>query len=365
MNPHWIIRIITGLVTSLALVGPSSGARAEAFERHDLGGHPVCEASAAVIIPCPHVGERCLLVGDNEEREHLFMYRLGDSGPDVASRQALSFAHLLGELDENEREISDIEALTRLAASEVLVVGSHSRNKSCKARKKRRRMVAVTLRGDGLSMHPQWGFEQAKSPTCKRLFGRKRDDLSGQRREVCAAIEAAEDAADQAQRDDSAAACEDAGPLNVEGAVAVPSGTRQHRVWLGLRTPLVNGKAVLLRHAGPGAVPAFDGTALVELDGWGIRDLTLHWGWVWLIAGPTEDDANALFKLSRFPLEALASNRLIAPEFVSPLPNGAEGLVVDGSSAIVLMDGDEAPAGGTSCRADATYTIVSVPLSRP
>lgn len=365
MNSHWITRITTSLVTSLALVGPSSEAPADAFERHDLGGHPVCEASAAVIVPCPHAGERCLLVGDNEEREQLFAYRLNDSGLHVASRRALPFTHLLDERNEDEREISDIEALAWLGGSDVLVVASHSRNRSCLARKKRRRMVGVSLRSDGLHTQPQWRFEQAKSPTCKRLFGHKRDDLSGQRREICTAIEAAEDAADQAERDGSAAACETAEPLNVEGAVAVPSGRRHYRVWFGLRTPLVNGKAVLLRRADPGAASAFDATALVALDGWGIRDLTIHWGWIWLIAGPTGDDASALFKLWRIPLEALASSRVIEPEFVSPLPNGAEGLAVDGSSAIVLMDGDEAAAGSTTCRTNATYSIVPVPLSRP
>jgi len=54
-------------------------------------------------------------------------------------------------------------------------------------------MVGVSLRSDGLHTQPQWKFEQAKNPTCKRLFGRKRDGLPGQRREICTTIEAAED----------------------------------------------------------------------------------------------------------------------------------------------------------------------------
>jgi len=124
------------------------------------------------------------------------------------------------------------------------------------------------------------------------------------------------------------------------------------------------GKAVLLRHAGPGVAPTFDSTALVNLDGWGIRDVTVHWGWVWLIAGPVEDNATVAFKLWRLPLDALVPDRVIEPEFMAPLRNGAEGLAIDGSSAIVLMDGDEAGNGAASCRKNATYTVLRVPLPR-
>lgn len=62
-----------------------------------------------------------------------------------------------------------------------------------------------------------------------------------------------------------------------------------------------------------------------------------------------------------FPPDALVPDRVIEPEFMAPLPHGAEGLAIDGSSAIVLMDGDEAENGATSCRKDATYTILRVP----
>ena len=129
------------LAASLTLFALSFRAHAESHEPLDLGGHPVCEASAAVLVPCPQVGGRGLLVGDNEDRNHLFVYRVVDEGLDVASRRALPFTHLLDELERDEREISDIEALVLLRGAEVLVVGSHSRNKSCETRKKRRRTL--------------------------------------------------------------------------------------------------------------------------------------------------------------------------------------------------------------------------------
>lgn len=351
------------LAVALALAGATAAA-GQPFERRSLGGHPVCEASAAVVVPCPHVGGRCLLVADNEERTRLFVYLLGPSGPDVDTRRMLSLEPLLHDLAPDEREISDIEALARIDDAGVLVVASHSRNKRCNARKKRRRLLGVELASGGLVASRAWGYQSARRPTCKRLFGRRRGELAGQRREICAAIETAEVAADRAQDAGSVADCQAARPFNVEGAVTVDVAGAGQRVWLGLRAPLVGGEAVLLRLSDAGDEPRFDGTARVRLGGFGIRDLTVHWGWIWLVAGPPEDDTSVPFELWRFPVEALEDEAVIAPEPVSPLPNGAEGVAIDGTTAIVVMDGDEANDGAVACRADATYTTLPVSLRR-
>ena len=356
-------------------VGAREGARASAQEAvqdsggkldlRSLGGHPVCEASAALVVPCPNGSDRCLLVGDNEERQTLFRYRLTASGPAIASREPLSFTHLLVGLAEKDREISDIEALAALPGSRVVAVGSHSRNKSCKPRKNRRRMLGMTLEGDGVSADPTWGLRKAKRHTCKRLFGDELDALPGVRREACAAIEAAETAADDAHELKSERDCQDARAFNVEGAAAVPATGGKARIWLGLRTPLVGSHAVLLRRADPDAKPAFDAVALVDLEGWGVRELSVARDWIWVIAGPPEDDGDASFKLWRFPQVALGADELIAPELVAPLPNGSEGLAIVGPSAVVLIDGDKAQKGEETCRVDATYAIVPVSTSRP
>ena len=60
MKSQWITWMTAGLATLLALLASWPGARAQDFELHDLGGHPLCGASAAVIVPCPDAGERCL-----------------------------------------------------------------------------------------------------------------------------------------------------------------------------------------------------------------------------------------------------------------------------------------------------------------
>jgi hypothetical protein len=304
-------------------------------------------------------------VGDNEERQTLFRYRLTASGPAIASREPLSFTHLLVGLAEEDREISDIEALAALPGSRVVAVGSHSRNKSCKPRKKRRRMLGMILEGDRVSHDPVWGLRKAKRHTCKRLFGDGFEALGGVRRKACAAIEAAETAADDAQERESERACQDARSFNVEGAVAVPATGAEARIWLGLRTPLVGPHAVLLRRADPASEPAFDAGALLDLEGWGVRELSAARDWIWVIAGPPGDDGHAVFELWRFPQAALGAGELIEPEFVAPLPNGSEGLAIVGPSAVVLVDGDEARKGEATCRVDSSYSIVPVSTSRP
>jgi hypothetical protein len=103
-----------------------------------LGGRAACDASAALIVDCPDGVGRCLLVGDNEVRLDLFLYRLdGDGRP--AARSSLAARLKLN----SEDEVSDIEALTKSAAGRLLVFGSHSRSSVCDAKKKRRRFGSI------------------------------------------------------------------------------------------------------------------------------------------------------------------------------------------------------------------------------
>jgi hypothetical protein len=45
-----------------------------------LGKYPVCEPSAVVKVTCPELGENCLLIGDNEQKEALFLYPVSSKG---------------------------------------------------------------------------------------------------------------------------------------------------------------------------------------------------------------------------------------------------------------------------------------------
>ena len=60
-----------------------------------LGGSPVCEASAGLLVACPNSHESFLLVGDNEIRDRLFIYEFDGAHLAVESRRTLPFGHLL------------------------------------------------------------------------------------------------------------------------------------------------------------------------------------------------------------------------------------------------------------------------------
>jgi hypothetical protein len=95
--------------------------RASAFAKPEIfGKYPVCEPSAVVKMTCPDSEGSCLLVGDNESDDTLFLYPVKSGRLDSAAQIELG----LGKL-----EIDDIEAVAKLDEHRVLIMGSHSRNK--------------------------------------------------------------------------------------------------------------------------------------------------------------------------------------------------------------------------------------------
>ena len=184
------------------------------------------------------------------------------------------------------------------------------------------------------------------------------------RGDFCAAIAAAEKAADAVAGDKSQCAGD---VMNVEGAVAVPDASGKPRIWLGLRAPLVGKRAVLLRVAPLGTTTqrlTFDDIATIDLGGKGIRELTISEGWIWGIAGCVPDCSEPSH-LWRVKADALRSGAAIASvEFVKggELPPGAEGLVIQSAAkrAIVLVDGDKGDVKG-HCATAAQQLTVTLP----
>jgi hypothetical protein len=354
------VSVVTVLAAALAC--GSAPAPASGPSAGSLGGFPVCEASAALFVPCPGSGARCLLVGDNEERTGLFLYELDGEGR-PGHRRDLAFDHLLPG-DPGDRGLSDIEALAGLPSGEIAVFGSHSRNSECEAKGKRRQLLHARLSADRMeagSVPPV----NSKAPTCERLFGASPDDLEGPLAWVCAAVLESEESAEAAEREGSRdariAACGDTPAFNLEGAVAVPAGAGSPRLWIGLRAPLVDRHAVLLRLAPePGAL-RFDAAAFLDLGELGVRDLGFAEGFVWGIAGPPVDSP-ADHLLWRFPAGALATETVIAPTPIADLPTSAEGLAILDDQALVLIDGDAPdPAQPEVCHTDSTYLLVPLP----
>jgi hypothetical protein len=244
-------------------------------------------------------------------------------------------------------QISDIEAIARLGANEILIFGSHGRDRACGPEGKRRRFLRARFQ-DGRLKALGEGIVKSKKISCTRLLeGSSAGGSMAQA--VCDAIDAAEETADavnERRKKTKARAraekeCEKASPFNLEGAVAVEQreGTQ---VWVGLRSPQVEfgggaPKAVLLRLAALDTF-GFNSAALVDLNGRGIRELTESGEWIWGIAGPAED-GGASFSLWRFPKSKLESGAVIKPEIVRSLPASSEGLAFEAGRLWVVVDG--------------------------
>ncbi|MCH9675742.1 MAG: DUF3616 domain-containing protein [Gammaproteobacteria bacterium] len=343
--------VLTGLLGQAALGQPPI---------MSLGGYPVCEASAAIAIPCPD-GKPCILVADNEIRDALFRFPIVGGQILVDQRTTLPFAAKRRQgkpVRASSVSISDVEALARLDDRSVLIVGSHSRNKECKSRKNRLRYVAGSIEADGIGPGAASVVTSKKKLNCSRLFGKDPDNWSAGIKRLCKAISQGEKAAQEARRETSS--CADAEYLNIEGAVSALVREGERETWFGLRAPLVGQNAVLARLKSNPYHLQFDRTLFVDLGGRGIRELTVAGTQIWGIAGPTTDKGAHSFQLFRFPIDALSGARVIKPKVVEdPLPPSSEGLVVTGNFALVLIDGSRL-RGSQRCRKESKYVSYRV-----
>ncbi|MBN1334660.1 MAG: DUF3616 domain-containing protein [Deltaproteobacteria bacterium] len=231
------------------------------------------------------------LVGDNETED-----RLHGFGPTMEPGAPLPLG----------TQVEDVEAVT-LTPFGPLVVGSMGTNRKGRAKPMRRRVVVV-------------GYDPLEP------------DLSG-----CPACIRARDLPPKA------------GGLAVEGA-AWWRGT----LWFGLRSPLLDGRAILLRMEGDPTVALEVAEVVpVDLGGLGIRDLLVRGDDLFVLAGPTGEGADAprLFSLS-----APGSPPL---EVEVVLPGQSEGIAFLGEDLLVVTDGDGEP--GSACRVPATWTRVDLP----
>lgn len=215
------------------------------------------------------------IVADNEQKKNLFTF---------------DAALVPGEKLKLDTKVEDVEALARLRDGGLLVVGSQSTNKA----------------GEREPEREQLGLWSAGS------FSVWKPDLS-----ACAPCVAVRGKAGEE------------GGLNIEGAAQVGDA-----VWLGLRSPLVDGKALLLRLSAD--LQRAEEVVMVDLGGRGIRDLMPWKTGLILVAGPA-DGRQAPHQL--FSLPELGA----APVPVgSPLPASTEGLTTapDGQ-LLFLTDGAE------------------------
>ena len=315
-----------------------------------LGEYPLCEPSAVVKIACPDRDGDCLLVGDNEINNALFVYPLDSGKLQTKQQQQLSL---------DQVKISDLEAITSLGNNQVLLVGSHSRNSKCQTKKKRRRWLQVKVSNN--IIQPINEVVQTPKIDSQILFNE--EDINSNKiiQAVAKAIDNAEQAANSAEG--SREACSTTNHFNIEGAVAVNSNFSESSIWMGMRSPLVpldDKNLAILLHLKDINSYQFDRVALLDLGGRGIRELTLWQNYLWGIAGEPEDSLDN-FVLWQFPVELLESETIIEPKIVRSLPPSSEGLVfVDSNTAYTLIDGDIGDSG-TSCLRSGQFLKLVIP----
>jgi hypothetical protein len=319
-----------------------------------LGKYPVCEPSAAVKVTCSESGGNCLLVGDNEQKDALFLYPVSSKRLDSSSQSQLAL----------EKEISDIEAIAKLDDNNVLLFGSHSRNSQCEVKKNRQRFLQAKLSGNQLEMIGK--LVQSPQINSKVLF--QSLDINNNKiiSAVSHAIDEAETKATQAEgevdKEKAKNACEQANAFNAEGAVAIPDdlSPSKFKVWIGLRSPVVTldakNYAILLSMTNLDDYQ-FDGATLLDLGGRGIRELTFDNNQIWGIAGGPKDgqDNFVFWKLSA---QDLKPNAILKPEILRELPQSSEGLAIVDGTAYILIDGENSD---NQCKIPAKFMQFTVP----
>src|SRR5262245_35212847 len=197
-----LVLTIAGLVPRAALGTPV-----------DLDRYPVCEASAAVEVPCAdNSNASCVWVGDNEQEDKVFEYAADANG------KLNPTPHF--EIELGNVEVGDIEALVQDEKG-LLVIGSHSRKSDCtKDTKHDRAAVARVMRGPLRAelVASGQGWED-HIIYCDSKWIKLEETPAGSlagplRQEFCAAIAAAEKAADAVAGHKSQCAGD---VMNVEG----------------------------------------------------------------------------------------------------------------------------------------------------
>jgi hypothetical protein len=271
--------------------------------------HGACDASGAIPLDRTH-----FLLADDEDNV-LRVYDAERGGPptrtyDLSSRVALA--------DPNSEV--DLEAATRIG-DRGYFLSSHARKRSGKLDPNRFVFFAVDLGADAGSL-PVTG-----KPATSLL-----DDLERMSEVSGFGLGAGRHRAPLTE-----------GAVNIEGMTAAEDGT----LWIGFRSPLPQGKAILVRLLNPNEViqgtPArFATPRLLDLGGLGIRSLSSHRGSYLAVAGPAQ--RRGVFRLVRFdddgPPRPVAGAEFegFSPEGLFT-PEGREDILVLSDDGMQEVDG--------------------------
>jgi hypothetical protein len=260
--------IVCGLIlAAIALLSSYAGVEGSPQEPQEFRG--MSDASAGVAI-----GEDLFVAADDEENI-LRVYERNRAGDPVAEFDLSPYLAL-----EPKSPEVDLEA-SAPAGDRIYWITSHGTNKNGKLRTNRRRFFATR-------------FEVVDGKVKMEFVGRPYKYL-------------VEDliAAPQLKKYDLAAksrlAPKAQGGLNIEGMTVGPAG----ELLLGLRSPLADGRAIVIPLTNPGEVlkgmrAKFGKPIELDLDGLGVRSLTYRRDRndIAIIAGPQSSGTNYLYRWS-------------------------------------------------------------------
>ncbi len=213
-----------------------------------------CDASAAVAL------DEDRFVVANDEDNILRTYSRSHPGSPVATLDVSAFLQLTKKSPE-----ADLEGAARVG-NRIFWISSHGTMSSGKPSPDRQRFFATDIRTNapGVTLVP------VGSPY-KQLL---RDLILEPKLSRFNLARAAQTAPDKP------------GALNIEGL----SATREGHLLIGFRTPIPDGKALVVAMLNPNEVvagrpAAFGDAILLDLNGLGIRSLDYHLGQYWIIAG--------------------------------------------------------------------------------
>jgi len=296
----------------------------------------LCDASAAVIIDGSH-----FLVG-NDEDDILSLYSTDSST--MGAIQSFDFS---SNLRSNPDRETDIEDAARVG-DRIYWITSHGRSKKGKNRDNRYRLFATDITHAPPGLQLQWGGRYDRLVQ-DMLDIQAWDDDSIITRDTIDMI------AQSTQLDRKTVGKLDPKKkgLNIEALVAAPD---QGGLLIGLRNPLMQGKALVVHLKNPdalllnkGARASFSKPAYIDLDGLGLRSMAydMNRKVFFIIAGSRKNGGH--FKLFRWN-----GMHDPSPVFIRKLPHAKgsypEALIIRAQQAQVLNDESRRRIGRHRCK---------------
>ena len=277
----------------------------------------MCDASATVALSADR------FVVANDEDNVLRVYKRGTSGAPVFQLDVSRFL----EVDQNKPE-SDLEGATRVG-SRIYWITSHGRNKEGKFRESRNRFFAVRILDAGGEV-----LLEPEGRPYKLLL------LDLWKHEPLQSF----DLPSASQR-----APKEVGALNIEGLCAGPEGS----LWIAFRNPQPQGKALMVPILNPeeviqGGRCTLGTPLLIDLRGYGFRDIIMEKDHYWLIAGSHDGKGSSRLMHWRGPgHDAVTMNTLFIagfnPEAIVRFPDRDNRL-------LLLSDDGNLDVNGESCK---------------